>query len=106
MNKNNLEKNERLTKVVKGLAYTGIATACAMYCVEIAYGNLDIDKMVDGSTSPAIKGIKDHWGKVLMIVGAPCTLLGEGDGIQRAKRALYGCCAGAFVMLGMIAGFG
>jgi len=103
MNKNNLEKNERLTKVVKGLAYLGVMTAGVMYFTELAYAKFDVNAGVGAATGPLIEGIKAHWGKGVLLTGSGAALFGEGDGRQRAIRAAIAAGSAGAVVLGMIA---
>ena len=72
----------------------------------LADATFDIDKGVKAATDPFIKGIKEHWGKGLLLTGGTTAVIGEGDLRQRAMRAGIGCTVGGAVILGIIAALG
>ena len=71
---------------------------------EIALASkFDIDAGVKAATDPIIKGIKDHWGKAVVITGTAGAVVGEGDARQRATRAAFAATAAGGVVLALIA---
>lgn len=97
------EENMRFKHLTKGLIYASAITAGVMCFTEVAYAKFDIDAGVAAATDPLIKGIKDHWGKGVMLTGGGAALFGEGDGRQRAIRAAVAAGSAGAVILGMVA---
>lgn len=93
----------RFKNLTKGLIYASAITAGVMCFTEVAYAKFDIDAGVAAATDPLIKGIKDHWGKGVMLIGGGAVLFGEGDGRQRATRAAVAAGSAGAVILGMVA---
>ena len=81
------EENMRFKHLTKGLIYASAITAGVMCFTEVAYAKFDIDAGVAAATDPLIKGIKDHWGKGVMLTGGGAALFGEGDGSALPRGA-------------------
>jgi hypothetical protein len=78
--------------------------AISLILPEIALASkFDIDAGVRAATDPIIKGIKDHWGKAVVITGTAGAIVGEGDARQRATRAAFAATAAGGVVLALIA---
>jgi hypothetical protein len=76
----------------------------SVFLPEIALASkFDIDAGVSAATDPIIKGIKDHWGKAVVITGTAGAIVGEGDARQRATRAAFAATAAGGVVLALIA---
>lgn len=97
------EANMRFKSLTKGFIYASAITAGLVCFTEVAYAKFDIDAGVAAATDPLIKGIKDHWGKAVLLTGGGAALFGEGDGRQRAIRAAIASGSAGAVILGMVA---
>jgi len=68
--------------------------------------NFNLNAGVTAATTPLITALTEHWGKGVLISGAGNAIIGEGDGWQRATRAVKGCIAGGAAVLALIAMLG
>lgn len=70
---------------------------------EMAFAKFDINAASVAASEPLINALEAHWGKVLLITSSTAGLFGEGDGIQRIKRAGGFAIAGGAGILGLLA---
>lgn len=102
-----MEKNSRIKNLTKYGLYASVMVAGCILSAEIAQAaaaaKFDVDAGVTAATDPLIKGIKAHWGKGVLLTGCGAALLGEGDGRQRATRAMIASGSAGGVILGLIA---
>lgn len=89
--------------LAKTAIYAGVLTIGVLGFTEMAYAKFDINAGVDAAVDPLIAGIKEHWGKAVALTGSGAALLGEGDGRQRAIRAIIACGSSSAAILGMMA---
>ena len=106
-----LDKEIRAIKRIEGarriLLYTvyGMSIVLIVMYVSNSYGasKFDIDAGIAAATDPMIKGIKDHWGKGVLLTSAAGALIGEGDARQRGVRAGITAALSGGVILALIA---
>lgn len=89
--------------IIKLVGFAICTTATLMMFSEVAFAKFDLDAGVSAATKPLIDGLEAHWGKGILLSGGGATLIGEGDGRQKAVKAAIGCAAGGAVILGLIA---
>lgn len=100
-----MKKNNRIKNLTKYGLYASVMVAGCIICTEIAQAaaKFDVNAGVKAATDPLIDGIKAHWGKGVLLTGCGAALLGEGDGRQRATRAMIASGSAGGVILGLIA---
>jgi hypothetical protein len=84
---------------------TGVSVVAALMILpEIALAaKFDIDAGVTAGTAPFVKALSDHWGKAVLLSGGGAAIVGEGDGRQRAVRALIAAGSAGGAILGLLA---
>lgn len=100
-------KNKRIDNIKKCGIYAGLMVGCALLSAEFAQAagaaKFDVNAGVEAATTPLINAVKAHWGKGVLLTSTGAALLGEGDGRQRATRAVIAAGASGGVILGLIA---
>ena len=102
MNLNKENKKQLLKNIL--IALIGVASViCIGPEIVSADSKFDINAAATASTAPFNGALQEHWGKFVLLTAGASGLFGEGDGIQRAKRAVAGATIGGGAILGLIA---
>lgn len=101
------DKKRKRARVIKaGLAVCAGLAAIAVILPEIALATakFDIDAAVEAGADPWIKGVQEHWGKIIAIATTGTVLFfGQGDASQKAKMGLVGAGLSSTAVIAILA---